>query len=305
MGTTYNVKIVVADQQFVDREKVRMDIESELLSINNSMSTYVGDSELSRFNRTSPGTTFSVSARLCHVLATANTLSEHSNGSFDVTVGPLVNLWGFGPESVADVPSEKQVLAAKARVGYQALELNCESGRISKSKPLYVDLSAIAKGYATSELGRLLADQGFTNYMVEIGGELSVSGLNLSGIPWRIAVEKPIQGRNMQQVLSLSNVSVATSGNYRNFIEVEGKKLSHTIDPNTGHPVYDSLASVSVIAESGELADGWATALNVMGYEKGFALADSLGLAAYFISHSDDGFEIKYTNQFEPYMVTE
>lgn len=303
MGTTYNIKIILEPEQDFDSAAVQSAVEFELARINSVMSTYLDDSELSRFNRTHVGDLFASSPELCRIIQVSDSISEQSGGSFDITVGPLVNLWGFGPNKGILSPSGRDIEEALAKVGYQALDIDCAALELKKSKDIYVDLSAIAKGYATSELGKLLARQGYVDYMVEIGGELSVAGRNQSGTPWRIAIEKPIAGRAAQQILSLTDVSVATSGEYRNFVEVDGRKLSHTIDPKTGRSIFHSLASVTVVSESGELADGWATALNVLGDEKGYALANSLGIAAYFIVRTDDGFEVKYTNQFEPYMV--
>ena len=303
MGTRYNVKLVSESTDYSQAE-IKKWIDDELLRINQSMSTYIADSELSRFNQLNPDTVFAVSKDLCHLIQVNNEISVASAGRYDVTVGPLVNLWGFGPEGRQDIPSQAQITEAKQKVGYEALSFDCEENRLIKSKPVYVDLSASAKGYAADLVASLLQNKGFSHAMVEIGGELRVLGQNASGGAWKIAVEKPTLGRSGgMQVLALTEVGVATSGDYRNYYEIDGKRISHTIDPLTSAPITHSLASVTVIMGSAALADAWATAFNVLGPEEGFRIAVEQNIAAYFISREQDDFSVKYTPAFEQYMV--
>ncbi len=306
MGTQYNIKIVGDKLEgSVEREELSQLITQSLDEINQSMSTYITDSELSLFNLSPEQKWFSVSPMLCDVLLAAQDVSIKSQGAFDVTVGPLVNMWGFGPSKTQNLPSKEQIERTLAQVGYEALELDCASGRIKKHKAIYVDLSAIAKGYAADFVAQKLVQAGILNAMVEIGGELRVKGKNANQVNWQIAIEKPalIRGSAMQ-VLSVSEVGVATSGEYRNYYERDGRRVSHTVDPKTGEPISHKLASVTVVASTSGLADAWATALNVLGPERGFALAEQHQLAAFFILRAEDDFVVNYTPRFEDYMVT-
>lgn len=303
MGTSYSVKLIDRNKQFSINE-LNAIVERKLKSINAVMSTYISDSEISRLNATPFGERFDISIEFCKILSDASQVSEQSNGAFDVTVGPLVNVWGFGAEKSPKPPSASEIDAILTRIGFEKLELNCDAGYIIKTTDLYVDLSAIAKGYASEVVALELIALGAGDVMVEIGGELTIAGVNAENMPWRIAIEKPsLAHTGATQVLSLSNVSVATSGEYRNYYEIDGERISHTIDPNTGRPIHHRLASVTVVTQSGALADAWATALNVLGENKGFELAQRSGLAAYFIVRNEDGFEVKYTDSFKQYMV--
>ena len=241
---------------------------------------------------------------LFDVVSLAQRVSRETNGAFDITVGPIVNLWGFGPENLSTLPTEEQINVAKAKVGYQHVSLNQTSREINKTKDVYIDLSAIAKGYATDLIANKLYEFGFSDFMVEIGGELYVAGHNADAVPWVIGVEKPSLTRSgALQAISVSGVGVATSGDYRNFIDLDGKRVSHTIDPVLGEPVKHNLASVTVVTESGALADAYATALNVLGPDMGYEFATKKHLAAYFIVRESDGFSVKYTPEFELFMV--
>lgn len=303
MGTTYNIKVIDEGQGY-NAEQLQSWVNDELVKINQSMSTYISDSELSKFNQSPVDSEFPFSASLCFLFSVNHEVSEATGGRYDVTIGPLVNIWGFGPTERYGVPPENELAVAKSKVGYQALDFDCNKQRLAKTKAVYVDLSASAKGYATDELAKLLVSKGYRRTMVEIGGELHVLGTNASGKPWQIAVEKPTLGHSGGvQVLAVSDVAVATSGDYRNYYEIDGQRVSHTIDPITAEPITHKLASITVIAESGLLADAWATALNVLGPVKGFELAQEKQLAAYFIVRDGEGFEVKYTEAFKQYMV--
>ncbi len=290
MGTTYSLQIVDPPED-LDRDALAEEVSARLSAINDRMSTYQPSSQLSRFNASSATDWFLVSPELLAVVKAAQAVSEASSGAFDITVGPLVNLWGFGPTVSADVlPSAAEIQAARARVGWQQLDVQRQPPALRKARPdLYVDLSAIAKGYAVDRLAALLGSLAVENYLVEIGGELRGRGVNGRGEPWQIAIERPeTSKRAMFRVVALRDIGMATSGGYRNFFEVDGEHYSHTIDPATGRPVDHRLASVTVLAAETMQADAWATALLVLGPERGFELAERLGLAAFFIEHDQD-----------------
>lgn len=305
MGTSYTVKLVDPPDS-LDRERVQSEVASTLARIDDAMSTYKEDSELSRINRyRDTQEPISLSPELTEVLAEARRIHRLSGGAYDVTIGPLVNLWGFGPERGEGVPARAAIDKARTRVGFDKLELDVEHQRLRKRDPdVYIDLSSIAKGYAVDQAARALEAMDIANYMIELGGELRLEGINPEGGFWRIAVEKPESEtlRNVHRVLQLSGVSMATSGDYRNFLEEGGRRYTHTIDPQTGGSVRHGLASVTVVAPQCMTADAWATALMVLGLEKGYQLAKSQKLAAFFIIRTDDGFEERQTVAFEQYM---
>ena len=303
MGTTFNIKILDRDKHHNEEELSKV-VRVVLDEFNSRFSTYIPNSEISKFNSAPINSWIHVSDEFCSLLELSEKISEESAGSFDVTIGPLVNLWGFGPKRNESLPAEEAILTAKNKIGYQYLQLDCLKKRILKTKPLIVDMSAVAKGHATSVLAIELMRFGLNNMMIEIGGELTLVGENASMQPWKIAIEKPsAEGRSVSQVLAIKNASIATSGDYRNYYEVDGRRISHTIDPKSGRPITHNLASVTVISESGAKSDAWATALNVIGGDQAFKLAQKLNLAAYFIERNIEGFSVKYTEAFVPYMV--
>jgi thiamine biosynthesis lipoprotein len=276
-------------------------VEAELANLVQQLSTYELDAELARFNRSRQTDWVPVSRELAEVLGEARQVSELTGGAFDVTIGPLVELWGFGPEDTGDrVPDAAAIDARRARVGYANLDVRREPPAIRKHAPgLHVDLSAIAKGYAVDRLAGLLETRGIANYLVEIGGELRGRGHNPAGEPWRIGIERPTAGeRSVYAVIGINNTGVATSGDYRNYFEQQGQHYSHIIDPRTGRPVTHALASVTVISPQTMRADAMATALLVLGPEAGYALADSEGLAALFVIRTADGLVDRQTAAF-------
>jgi thiamine biosynthesis lipoprotein len=296
MGTYYRVTGFCPG---LDAVNLKTRLEAELAEVNDQMSTYQADSELMRFNVSPPGEWVPVSADLLAVLLAAREISELSAGAFDVTVSELVNLWGFGPDGrVSSRPSPERIQAAMALAGFEQLELDARGQRIRRLTPLTVDLSAIAKGHGVDRLSEQLRALGCEHYLVDIGGEVRARGQSPSGRLWRVGVEVPDPERmgSIQRVLALDSVAVATSGDYRNFLDLEGARYSHTIDPRTGHPVQHGLASVTVVHDSTMRADGLATALNVLGPEEGFALAEAEELAALFLVRRPNGFEERYTS---------
>lgn len=300
MGTTYSVK-VVGPPKGLGEGALRAEVEGVLRAVNGAMSTYDADSELSRFNRSRDTGWVAASPELVAVLTEANRVSRLSGGAFDVTVGPLVNLWGFGPGGGGDrAPSKEEVAAARARVGYTHLEVRSSPPSVRKAIPdLYVDLSAIAKGYGVDRVADRLGELGVDRYLVEIGGEVRGLGHNGRGMPWRLAIERPVPGERVAYAaIEVDGVGVATSGDYRNFFGRDGRRYSHTIDPATGRPVTHDLASVTVVSATCTTADALATALNVLGPQVGYALAEQQGIAAFFIAHEDLGFAHRATMAF-------
>jgi len=306
MGTTYTVKIVELPPE-VKPGGIQAEIDATLEKINRQMSTYLDDSELSQFNRHQATDWFDVSQSLAGVLKQAQHVSVLTHGAFDVTVGPLVNLWGFGPSPGNDqVPSDQEIREAMNRVGYTALQVRSSPPAIRKDRAdLYVDLSAIAKGYAVDAVAGHLQALGIGDYMVEIGGEIQAKGRNARDTFWRIAIEKPSTGsRSLHTVVKLNDVGIATSGDYRNYFEKEGRRYSHTIDPMTGRPVTHKLASVTVAHPSAMQADAMATALMALGPEAGYRFAEQHKLAVFLIIKSEDGFYDKTTTAFRQYLVS-
>jgi len=305
MGTTYHITAVVGEPVAITETQLQMEVDKLLEDVNQVMSTYISDSELSLLNKAPVNQPTVVSEALFEVLALSEEISQLSDGAFDVTVGPLVNLWGFGPGVKTDKAPEASALAeAMARIGYEYLILDDERRQVTKERELYIDLSAIAKGYGADELAELFQQHGITNYMIELGGELAVAGNNPEGVLWRIGVEQPtLMHSGSLQGISVPHGGIATSGDYRNYYEVDGVRYSHTIDPETGKPVTHKLASVTVVSESAAKADGLATALNVLGPEKGYALSIENGIAAYFVIRQGEGFVTKASPEFNQYRL--
>ncbi len=292
MGTQYNITVVAEKGKSltIDKDQLQKEIDTELKSINQIMSTYIPDSELMQFNRSPLNEVQEISEPLMVVFGMGKMVSDRSNGAFDVTVGPLVDLWGFGPTMGSNqIPTESDVQAAARNVGYQHLKLNHEGA--TRLRDVKADLSAIAKGYGVDSLLALLMKKGLHNAMVEIGGEVRVKGISVRGTPWRIAIEQPqLQQGDVRLVVELDDLAIATSGDYRNYFEVDGKQFSHTIDPITGRPVTHELVSVSVVTNMAIFADAWATAINVLGPIKGLEVAEKENLAVYMIVKTEDGY---------------
>lgn len=303
MGTVYSVKIVQTDLTRAGQDSLTISqgIDSLLITINQHMSTYIDSSEISQFNHYDKTNWFKISGNLMEVIIASQKISELSDGAFDITVGPLVNLWGFGPEhQQSRIPSDKDIESRKATVGYKNLFIQENPPAIRKgSSALYCDLSAIAKGYGVDRVVQYLEKRMLKNFMVDIGGEIKTRGLNQHGKIWKIGVSTPDNSDGIQKVIPLSNLAVATSGDYRNYFEIEGKRYSHTIDPRTGRPIEHTLASVTVIHESCMLADGYATAIDVLGPDLGLEFAEQLELPVFLIVRENDRFSEKMTDGFD------
>ena len=292
MGTYYSIKLV-ATPDAAALERMKQAVNQRLDAINRQMSTYIDDSDLMRFNRSAGSDWQSVPGAVAHLVQQALRISEFSAGRYDITVGPLVNLWGFGSQGVPESsPTAAEVADTLARVGYQRLQVRADPPALKKSVAgLEIDLSSIAKGWAVDQLAALVEEFGVRDYLVEIGGELRARGVKPSGETWRIAVEKPLRdGRALQRVIDLRNYAMATSGDYRNYYQEGDRYYSHTIDPLRGYPVQHRLASVTVVADTCAEADGWATALLALGEHDGPRLAVKLGLKSLFLVRTPEGF---------------
>ena len=342
MGTTWSTRYVLDSKVTQTTEAgVFQAITSALDSINQSMSTYIPDSELMQLNRAPLHQPVTVSKDLFTNVAQAQHVSELSGGAYDVTAGALVNLWGFGsvsgdsgdsgdsatseeqtalPEQVtehsqaafmdwmakggvAKAPTKEQIALAKQKTGFKSLILDDKNRTITKTKPVFIDLSSIAKGYGVDKVAQAIESLGVTSYMVEVGGEIRLRGKKPNGQPWKIAVREPVLENRINTIVTADNKAIATSGDYLNYYEVNGVHFSHLIDARTGYPEQHRLASVAVIANETSLADAYATMLMVLGDEKGIALAERQNIDAYFIYHTDKGFASKSTGNFDSYRV--
>ncbi len=296
MGTTYSIKIArtaLTDSKF---EQLKVEVENRLIEVNRQMSHYQTNSELSQFNNLTSTAPFKVAAGFAMVTRFAIELNRASDGVFDPTLGPLINVWGFGQQGDRFTPPPaEQVAQARKVCGCQHLRVT-ETGELQKDLPqLQLNLSAVAKGFGVDEVARVIRDHGITNVFVEIGGEVVAYGLSPRQQPWRVGVEAPnpaaFGGDDLAAIISVSNQAIATSGDYRRFYEdAQGRLYSHIIDPRTGTPVHHRLHSVSVVADTCLRADGVATTLFVLGEKEGLRWIEQHPKAsALFIVREADG----------------
>jgi thiamine biosynthesis lipoprotein len=300
MGTQYS--ITIPNPGDLHSDALELEVEALLASINATMSTYDPNSELSKLNQNPSTTWIEISNSLNAVLQAARVVASDSDGAFDVTVGTLVNLWGFGPDRGAGtLPNPSALASARARVGNDKFELRAQPNAIRKQLPdLTIDLSGIAKGYSVDQLAHLLQSAGLKNFLVDIGGELRALGKNPKGQDWRIGIENPVHdGREIGRAIPLRGAGLASSGNYRNYFESDGIRYGHTIDPKTGAPVQHDLAGVTVIHSTAMLADAWATALMSLGYTAGREVANAQALAVLFIVGEADEWKSYTTPAFD------
>jgi len=303
MGTTYTVK-VASPPATVDPAGVRVAIDEVLEHVDRSMSGYRKDSEVTRFNANPSTQWCAVSTDLAAVVQTSLDISAASEGVFDITVAPLVAAWGFGPEGEPKVlPSAEQITQLETTVGYRKLHVRLNPPALRKDVAgLSIDLNAIAPGFAVDRLAERLQAMRIENYMIDIGGEIRARGRNARHEPWRIAVEHPVQTqRSPYTSVSLDGAAVSTSGEYRSYYERDGHRYSHTVDPRTGRTLDREPGSVVVIAPLAAQADGWATALNVLGPRDGLALATQRHLPALFIERDGNEWRSQATPEFEKY----
>ncbi len=279
MGTIFQVKVITAGETGLP--ELDAAINRRLFEINQSMSTYIEDSEISRFNRwADPTKQFPISKDFLQVMTAARRLYEVTGGAWDGTIDPLVNLWGFGRVfKERGVPPKEQIEALLPTVGFDMIEVSEQGYLVKKNPAVSLDLGSIAKGYGVDVVAREIEAAGYTDYLVEIGGEIYAAGRRADGQRWRIGINKPQKTaayNEVYKVSELENRAFATSGDYRNFFEVDGKRYSHVLDPRTGWAVANGVVSVSTLADSCTVADGLATAVMVMGHEKGLELVNRL-----------------------------
>jgi len=289
MGTYYSVKVVSSN---IVVEDLKTQIDGLLKEINNVFSTYIEDSELSKLNKNQSLNSIKITPVLAEVLTLSKSIFKKSDGAFDVTIGPLVNMWGFGPDKIRKRPTDEDIKTKLTAVGSDKFKVSKDT-IVKLAANLYIDLSAIAKGQAVDDLALTLANRGFKSFLVEIGGEVRAQGQKPDGSKWRVGIEKPSKqlGQAIQKIVALDSMSIATSGGYRNYLKYGDEIFSHTINPKTGKPVDHKLVSVSVLDPSCAAADAWATAFMVLGAEKGLDIANRLGLKAYFLVKTDKGFK--------------
>ena len=308
MGTTYTVKIA-RPPAHIQAHEVRAVIDRELARIDESMSGYRPDSEVSRFNASRSTEWFEVSADLAFVVQAALDVSEASDGAFDVTVTPLVQAWGFGTANTApaDLPDEATLRRLLEQTGYRKLHVRQSPAALRKDQPeLTIDLNGIAPGFAVDRIAAGFAALGLQSYMIDIGGEIRVRGRNAAGEKWRIAIEEPLDAEDRPPfaILELDELAVATSGEYRHYYARDGKRYSHTIDPRSGRPIEHDLASVTVVHREAMYADAWGTAFNVLGVEAGYGLAETLGMSVMFVVNADGELRTKPTPTIQPLIAS-
>lgn len=308
MGSTYQVKWVGPPLSEAEINRIQLSVDKVLSNINKQMSTYDPTSEISRFNQLPAGVAMTISAEFGQVLSAASKLSRESDNYFDPTIAPLVDLWGFGAGGTRGlVPDPNKIEAVKQLIGLDKLEFLNDSTLQKKYAAVQLDLNAIVAGYAADQIGLVLEKMAIKNYLVEITGEIRVRGINLDK-PWQIGIDRPdldnAPGENLQAILQLKDISVATSGDYRNYYRVNDSTYTHIIDPKLGRPIVNGVASVTVLAPDCATADGMATAIMVMGREKGMAwAAQKPGIEVMVITRTDQGLSIYESAGFARYIV--
>lgn len=302
MGTQYHIKVLDVPEGDA-AVQLKRTVEQRLDQLNGMMSTYDSSSDVSLFNNSESVQWENVPDELAQVVGEAVHTGLMTEGAFDITCGPLVDLWGFGPDprNPDRIPTDQQIAEAKARIGLKKIEYQLDPHAIRKTIPeLRIDLSGVAKGFAVDQIALLFRSLGIASFLVDIGGEVRAQGINPDGKPWRIGIEPPLPGvRQVQRVVELTDMAMATSGDYRNYFEHDGVRYSHIIDPRTGRPIHHRLVSVSVVDPTCARADALATGLMVLGPEEGYRLAKEQELAVLMIVKTDTGFCEKMTPEFE------
>jgi FAD:protein FMN transferase len=279
MGTTYHIKVVTG--YFKNTNDLKKSIDRRLKEINQSMSTYIRDSEISQFNALRrSGEKFFISEDFFYVVTVAEKIFTLTNGAWDGTIKPVVDLWGFGDfDHENKVPSEKEIQHALLNTGFGHIKISPQQYLIKTKDFISLDLASIAKGFAVDQITKIIKKEGIQNFLVEIGGEGYASGVRNDGKSWKIGINSPHPNAPIDQVykiLTLQNKAFATSGDYRNFFEHNGQHFSHILDPRNGFPVANGVVSVSILADTCTFADGLATAIMVMGHERGLELVNRL-----------------------------
>jgi len=305
MGTSYSITLVT-NEPISDSDSLQRDVDEALRQLNQQMSTYIDNSEINTLKTSPVDQWISISKPVAEVLGMSLLVSDWSHGAFDVTLRPLIDLWGFGPTQTDDqIPEQSEIHRILQEVGYEHIQLDEKNLKVLRTAAVDMDFSAVAKGYGVDVVASLLEQKGLNNYLVEIGGEIRLKGHNPKRQDWRVAVERPQAGlgQRIYKAIPLTDKAIATSGDYRNYFEQNGQRYSHTIDPRTGKPVVHNLASVTVIHSSAAMADALATAFNVMGAEEARLLANSKEIAAFFIIKQENGFIELSSEAFKPYLA--
>lgn len=304
-GTTYSITVMSPPRE-LKRDKLQAAVTKVIDRIDREMSTWRDDSEISKFNAADAGEWIDVSAELAELTARALEIGRATNGAFDVTLAPVLRIWGFGAgaDRPSRLPDADELAAAREKTGIGRIEVRRDPPALRKKTPgLKLDLAGIAQGYTVDRLADRLDKMGAQRYLVELGGELYARGRKQGRTPWRIGVEKPESGtRQIERVVELADAGMTTSGDYRDYFEIDGRRFSHTIDPRTGRPVAHDLRAVTVIAKDATTADAMATALLVMGPQAGRDYANAHGLAALFVRGSAQAYNESHSQDFAPYL---
>ena len=289
MGSHYSLKYL-AGEGSPEPAALKAEVEALLAQVDQQMSTWRSDSDLSEFNRLPAGSCRVMSDAVLTLVRAGEQLSRDSDGAFDLTVSPLLELWGFGPQSRGErVPTVDEVAAVQANVGHRHLSI--EGQKLCKEAAVQLSLDSLGAGFSVDLIAARLNELGVSSYLLDITGEIKAAGVKPDGSAWRIAIEAPRDDQQVaQKVIALDGLGVSTSGDYRNYFEKEGRRYSHTLDPKTGAPITHRLASVTVIDPSAQRADGLSTLLMVLGPERGLAFADQHGIAAFFVVRQANGF---------------
>ncbi|MFJ2484397.1 FAD:protein FMN transferase [Pseudomonas sp. NPDC087598] len=298
MGSTYSIKYV-RHAGLADRAQVRSEVEGILREVDRQMSTYRHDSDIERFNDLPADRCQKMPASVLELVRVGEQLSVQSEGSYDLTVEPLMNLWGFGPQGREEkVPSAAALAEVLKKVGHQHLRI--EGDQLCKDAAVEVDFNSIAAGYAVDTIAARLDAMGIHDYLAEATGELKAKGKKLDGSPWRIALEEPRDDQQVaERVIDVDGYGVSTSGDYRNYFLQDGRRYSHTFDARSGAPVLHNLASVTVIHPSALMADGLSTLLLILGPERAWDYAEKHDIGAFFVIRADTGFVIRTSKAFE------
>ncbi|HWH86448.1 MAG TPA: FAD:protein FMN transferase [Pseudomonas sp.] len=298
MGSTWSVKYV-RHAGFADPAQVRGEVERILGEVDQQMSTYRSDSVIERFNALPADSCQSMAPAVLELVRVGEQLSKQSEGSYDLTIEPLMNLWGFGPQGREEkVPDTAALAEVMQRVGYQHLRI--DGNRLCKDAAVEVDFNSIAAGYAVDTIAARLQSMGIDNYLVEVTGELKAKGKKPDGSAWRIALEEPRDDQQVaERIIAVDGYGVSTSGDYRNYFLQDGRRYSHTFDARSGRPVLHDLASVTVIHPSALMADGLSTLLLILGPQRSQAYAQKHDIAAFFVMRADTGFVTRCSQAFE------
>ncbi|MBC8995958.1 FAD:protein FMN transferase [Pseudomonas sp. N40(2020)] len=298
MGSTYSIKYV-RHAGLADPAQVRREVEGILAEVDRHMSTYRGDSDIEQFNALPANSCQKMPASVLELVRIGEQLSEQSEGSYDLTVEPLMNLWGFGPQGREEkVPSAAALTEVLQRVGHQHLRI--DGDQLCKDAAVEVDFNSIAAGYAVDRIAARLDAMGIHDYLAEATGELKAKGKKLDGSSWRIALEEPRDDQQVaERIINVDGYGVSTSGDYRNYFLQDGRRYSHTFDVRSGAPVLHDLASVTVIHPSALMADGLSTLLLILGPERAWDYAEEHDIGAFFVIRADTGFVIRTSKAFE------